>query len=599
MLALSLFPLFVGCGNTGGSSAPVSKAEAHSLSEDVFESPADPGTQFRAEDGMSEIVDQEDARVPNLPLQSGQAPTYVQRCRPESYEQERVAALALAAADPTGATIPVRYQISVGTAFDTVAHNANQRAILRSNDDGITPIPVGPMNTLSFHKGAHSFHYEADHRSARAQFLSGEKCYFSTVKAVKAVAGSVLNPKGVYDHALNLMYYGVTYTIAAGQTIQDVHSPRLFGCLQGMMTSANNVKCSLPPTAQPQFINLYVADLREESFGLQAAQGQVIHEEFIQNSVRQKEYMKSFKDIFDFKVLFTQRDHIARSLMKSQTKGTLVFSGLEGAPQLIDNIIFSGLKGTVMSTQYTPIVLDLGTRNVRTSSLDWGTFFNLANLRAGTGGTAKNVSHLTAWLSGPLEMIDFNSSSKWARRVLEDGLLIRPDAGTSIQNATQLFSSFTQVNNKTFADGFQALREMTAKDCQSTDIRRKYVGPWDAAYSQLKIWIDRDRNGVSEAAEMKGLKELGIAAINSCNVVHSVEMDMHGNGTALRSAFLLLAENDRWIIDEQEALVATLQSGLLAGSDQTADFRLAIDIFFKTQKDMYLENFKPVDVRTE
>ena len=54
-----------------------------------------------------------------------------------------------------------------------------------------------------------------------------------------------------------------------------------------------------------------------------------------------------------------------------------------------------------MSLKYTPLVLDLGRPNIKTSSVKWGSFFNMANLKLENEPkplSPTRITHMTAWL---------------------------------------------------------------------------------------------------------------------------------------------------------------------------------------------------------
>ncbi|HUP58365.1 MAG TPA: hypothetical protein VM598_12985, partial [Bdellovibrionota bacterium] len=406
----------------------LSSAELSTLQEDPFAHDDDDEDldkpTFDADDVVTGVNGEvagtiaEDSLFPtNEPASSSccvndEPPKFIRHCDPSMYEPELKEAMERAAADPEKKTIVVRYAISLGLPMDETAFLAYHRTILRSNDDGVTPVPVGPATSLNEHNNAASLHYFADHVKARGQYITGERCYFNTMKIITSEAGPVLRTNGGvehslpgtpaaskhYDHTLNVLYYGDAYPCTTeADCYRRYLSPRLFKTNDKVTTdiqtlladfkvnNLQNLKLSewirqCPGDRQPQIVPLYVADFREQRFGLAETDGKLIARQFADNATRRYEYEVKLKKIFDLRTLFWNREKVAQTWWEPKTVSGFGFSPYVGVAQLIDNIIFGGTNGTVLSSQYTPIVLDLGDRHIRTSSVDWGTFFNLANL---------------------------------------------------------------------------------------------------------------------------------------------------------------------------------------------------------------------------
>jgi hypothetical protein len=129
----------------------------------------------------------------------------------------------------------------------------------------------------------------------------------------------------------------------------------------------------------------------------------------------------------------------------------------------------------------TPIILDLNGDGVKTLGISAGVKFDLF----GTG-TAVN----TGWVSSG------------------DGLLVldRNHDG-QINSGSELFGSATRLaNGLTAPDGYAALRELDTNHDGVIDRQ-------DAAYGDLKVWIDSNSDGVTEAGELKTLASLNIATV--------------------------------------------------------------------------------------
>ena len=63
----------------------------------------------------------------------------------------------------------------------------------------------------------------------------------------------------------------------------------------------------------------------------------------------------------------------------------------------------------------------------------------------------------------------------------------------------------------------------------------------DTAYSRLRLWFDRDRNGVSEPGELVPLAEAGVLAISS-QYKENARRDAYGNKFSLMGKALFRGE---------------------------------------------------------
>ena len=549
------------------------------------------------------VNDSDDARIPNL-VQASTVPQdqihWVGRCTPERYQQERALAMEEAKADPDRLTIPVRFSIAVGSPLDTLAYYSHTRSILRVDNPSETRIYVGPHDRL-YQTGGNAFHYVTDHSKAREHFIKGERCYFDTVKITSKQNSEILfdgQPNASYRN----MRYGVTYNEAEVMASDGAISPRLLKKMEDMDYSKDL-----------QFAPVFVADLRDNLLAAAGLPDKILNPKFASSAVRGQEYSKTFREIFNLKVLWQKRAQIENILSRNrrlkQNTGVIAkateagnnYSAYEGVPQLIDWIIFSGLGVTVMSTRYTPIVLDLGETHIRTSSVDWGTFFNMAGLKlkASPENQQDQISHLTAWVGGSVDEVSESNdvSAIVRRRQASDGFLVVPNADGSILGPQNLFGQGTRVVidgvAKSFDNGFLALAALGKKDCASTEIKNRYIGPWDGElYSQtLKVWVDKNRNGVAEAGEIKSLVDSKVGAMNACYYLDKVAQDKFGNTTSHRAAFLLMGENEN-AMELSDEIVSRITTGKRADGEK-AEFRVMIDLFFQVLKSLYLEDIDP------
>jgi len=129
-----------------------------------------------------------------------------------------------------------------------------------------------------------------------------------------------------------------------------------------------------------------------------------------------------------------------------------------------------------------PLVLDLDGDGIETVSANSGiTFdFNGDGLKTGTG-----------WLSG------------------DDGFLVFDRNGNgAIDNGSELFGVDTVKSDGTLAkDGFDALRDLDSNGDGVFDA-------YDLLFEQMRVWQDKNQDGISQADELKSLTELGISAIH-------------------------------------------------------------------------------------
>ncbi|MDD5435800.1 MAG: calcium-binding protein, partial [Nitrospira sp.] len=92
----------------------------------------------------------------------------------------------------------------------------------------------------------------------------------------------------------------------------------------------------------------------------------------------------------------------------------------------------------------------------------------------------------------------------------DEGFLVRDRNGNGIiDDATELFSDKT---SSTATTGFGALSELDSNHDNVIDIS-------DSEFGTLKIWVDKNSDGISQEDELYTLAELGIASIN-LSVVH-------------------------------------------------------------------------------
>ncbi|MCB9978898.1 MAG: type I secretion C-terminal target domain-containing protein [Rhodospirillales bacterium] len=204
-----------------------------------------------------------------------------------------------------------------------------------------------------------------------------------------------------------------------------------------------------------------------------------------------------------------------------------------------------------------PLVLDLDGDGVETSKLGWGaagshTYFDMDN---------DGFAERTAWAGGG------------------DGLLAIDRNGNGIiDDKSELFG-----NTEIHADGFAALR---ALDTNADNV----ITAADADFSNLRVWIDADSDGVTDAGELRTLGSLGITRIdlnatelggvlNNENAVSDRStFTMNGATRTVEDVWFRMDQTDtRWTGDV--ALdVRTLFLPTLRGFGQLPDLHIAMSL---------------------
>ena len=144
----------------------------------------------------------------------------------------------------------------------------------------------------------------------------------------------------------------------------------------------------------------------------------------------------------------------------------------------------------------SPIVLDLDGDGVETTGVKAGVYFD---------HDANGFAEQTGWAKP------------------DDGLLVLDRNGNgAIDSGRELFGSQTLLaSGSRAANGFQALAELDGNADGKIDAN-------DAAYGNLKIWQDLDRDGYSNPGELKSLSEMGIVSIDT-GFTDSTVVDGSGN----------------------------------------------------------------------
>jgi hypothetical protein len=171
---------------------------------------------------------------------------------------------------------------------------------------------------------------------------------------------------------------------------------------------------------------------------------------------------------------------------------------------------FTGAQISVMSAEQidsllatSPIVLDLDGNGVSTLAASAGVNFDI---------NATGNAHRVGWASAT------------------DGLLVRDRNGDGIINdGSELYGSATRL-----ADGSRASNGYAALAMEDSN-HDGVLNQADAAFKDLRLWVDANSNGVTDAGELHTLAEFGITSLNlNHTVTDTVD---HGNLLALSSSY--------------------------------------------------------------
>jgi len=187
----------------------------------------------------------------------------------------------------------------------------------------------------------------------------------------------------------------------------------------------------------------------------------------------------------------------------------------------------------------SPLVLDLAGTGIQTTSAAHGVNFDLM----GTG-----TAQLTGWVTSTegLLAVDRNHDGK-------------------INDGTELFGSATRLANGQMAgDGFTALKEFDSNHDGK-------VSAADANWKDLKVWVDLDHDGVTDAGELKSLEDVGVVSM-SLNFNYSSQTS-NGNLLGMISSYTSADGKEHQMIDvwfKQGSSSGAASGGTAAGSTASA-----------------------------
>ena len=172
----------------------------------------------------------------------------------------------------------------------------------------------------------------------------------------------------------------------------------------------------------------------------------------------------------------------------------------------------------------SPILIDVNGDGFQLTSIENGVWFDLAD---------SGRSQLWSWTAPGSD----------------DGFLALDRNGDGmINDGTELFGSVTPQPPSASPNGFLALAVYDKPENGGNG--DGFIDSQDAIYSKLRIWIDKNHDGVSQPNELHSLSELGIGRIDLQYQVKP-RIDQYGNGFALRSRIWDIHGNQggRWAWD--------------------------------------------------
>ena len=132
-------------------------------------------------------------------------------------------------------------------------------------------------------------------------------------------------------------------------------------------------------------------------------------------------------------------------------------------------------------------------------------------------------------LTNPSDGVDFDLNGNgtrdrlgWTRAGSDDAwLALDRDGNGSIDRGAELFGDFTAQPASSNKNGFLALAEFD-------NSRDRVIDSRDSVFESLRLWQDRNHNGISELDELHTLMELNVKALE-LDFKESKRVDEFGN----------------------------------------------------------------------
>jgi hypothetical protein len=158
----------------------------------------------------------------------------------------------------------------------------------------------------------------------------------------------------------------------------------------------------------------------------------------------------------------------------------------------------------------------------------------------------------------------FAEQTAWTRGDLQVGLLALDRNGNgTIDDGRELFGNHTVT---AITDGFAALAQLTLES--NGGVRRGHVDEDDPIFAKLKIWVDSNHNGVSEASELLPFDRF----FSSIGLAYERSKHRHGQDT--------LSVYRGWVL----ARTAPGKNHPKNGRENKDRLREIYDVYFRTAK---------------
>ncbi|MGN8033384.1 calcium-binding protein, partial [Pseudomonas sp. 22189] len=219
------------------------------------------------------------------------------------------------------------------------------------------------------------------------------------------------------------------------------------------------------------------------------------------------------------------------------------FSPFAGVDEQV-NVGFSSALNFVRRAD--PLTLDLDNDGIETISSNQGITFDFDGDGVKTG---------TGWVSG------------------DDGFLVLDKNGNGlIDNGKELFGGDTIRTDGTKAKtGFQALNDLDINGDGVFDAK-------DPLFSEVRVWQDKNRDGVSQLSELSSLNELGIESIN----IKSIESGEVSNDNVITDVgSFVFSDGHVGGVNGNQSVAVNLD---LATNPFYRDFSDVIDLALGTEK---------------
>lgn len=172
----------------------------------------------------------------------------------------------------------------------------------------------------------------------------------------------------------------------------------------------------------------------------------------------------------------------------------------------------------------SPILVDWKGEGFHLTSADDGVFFDFPSNGQPIKIAWTDPGYSNAWL-----VLDRNGNGK-------------------IDDAKELFGNLTEQSPSKEPNGYLALAEFDKPENGGND--DGFITSRDSVYSRLRLWVDRNHNGISEPDELHKLSELGIARLD-LQYQEKDRTDAYGNAFRYRARVWNTAgeRGNRWTWD--------------------------------------------------